>query len=155
MQNINDKLHKTSTWLAKTYITSTEKSLLSIKSIMYVYVYTYCELFTCFVKSTVLYKRGVVTKIGKHRKFDMRNNMFWPTFWSIKHVYKQIIYTLQNDTSIFAKILILQNKCISLCPTKHLMIYEKVSRKTDAHSFLLVMCLNIKHGMICKNEAHL
>ena len=34
------------------------------------------------------------------------------------------------------------------------MIYEKVSCKIDAHSFLLVECANIKHGMIFEKEAH-
>ena len=52
-------------------------------------------------------------------------------------------------------IVILQNKCISLCPTKYGMIYEKVSCKIDAHTFLLAVCANIKHGMICENEVHL
>ena len=62
-----------------------------------------------------------------------------------------IIHTLQkNSTSIFAKILILQNKSISLCPTKYWM-----SCKIDAHSFLLMVCANINHGVICEKGVHL
>ena len=109
--------------------------------------------------SMVLCKRGVVDKLGTNRKFDI-----WQTICSGPHLYLDsmsvnyiliIIYTLKNSTFIFAKILILQNKRISLCPTKYWMIYGKMSCKIDAHSFLLVECANIKLGMICQKEAHL
>ena len=66
-----------------------------------------------------------------------------------------IIYTLQkNNTSIFEMISNLQNKCISLCSITYWMIYKKVSCKIDAQSFLLEVCTNIKHGMICEKKAH-